>query len=273
MSGDLSQFSQDRPLTLIGCGRMGGALLSRWRAAGLADDAVCIVRPGGPVDGLAWYAAAAELPSPVRGTVLLAVKPQKLSAVAPALRDRLGPDTPVISILAGTPLARLDQALGPRPIVRAMPNTPAAVGAGMTALIGPDAGGAMAAAEALFGAVGHHVRLTDEAQMDAVTALSGSGPAYVFHMVEALVAAAQAEGVPRDQAALLARQTVIGAGALMAADPRPADALRAEVTSPGGTTQAGLAPLMGEDGLTQLMTKALTAAAARSRALGQETDE
>jgi pyrroline-5-carboxylate reductase len=177
-----------------------------------------------------------------------------------------------LSIAAGTPITNLEAVLGARtPIVRAMPNTPAAIGRGITALVGnarADAS-AVALAEALMQAVGQTVRLDDEAGMDAVTAVSGSGPAYVFLMIEALAAAGEAEGLSRDLALRLARATVAGAGALAESSERGPDQLRIDVTSPGGTTAAALAILMRDaDGLPALMRRAVGAAAYRSRELG-----
>jgi pyrroline-5-carboxylate reductase len=177
----------------------------------------------------------------------------------------------MISVAAGTPLARFEDAFGAgTPIVRAMPNTPAAVGGGITAIVGNAAATAahLDLAEELLSAVGQVVRLDSEDQMDAVTAVSGSGPAYVFHMIEALAAAGQAEGLAPDLALQLARATVAGAGALADASGEDPAQLRRNVTSPNGTTQAGLEVLMdGQAGLPPLMRRTVAAAAARSREL------
>jgi pyrroline-5-carboxylate reductase len=205
--------------------------------------------------------------------VLIAVKPQMMGEALPVLAALGGGGTLFVSVAAGTPIAAYEAALGPdTPIVRAMPNTPAAVGRGITAIIGNAHAGAadLDLAERLLGAVGQVVRLDDESQMDAVTAVSGSGPAYVFHLIEMLAAAGEAEGLTPELALALARATVAGAGALAeAADESPAQ-LRVNVTSPGGTTQAALEVLMNEDdGFPALLRRAVKAAADRSRELGK----
>ena len=205
---------------------------------------------------------------------VIAVKPQMMAEAAPQLvalaGQGAGDGTVFLSIAAGTPIAAFEAMFGAAtPIIRAMPNTPAAVGRGIAALIGNGAAteAQMAMAEALLGAVGQTVRLDSEEQMHAVTGLSGSGPAYVFHMIEAMAAAGTAAGLPPDLAMRLARATVAGAGALADASPEPAEQLRVNVTSPGGTTAAGLGVLMPE--LSDLMTRTVAAAAGRSRELAE----
>jgi pyrroline-5-carboxylate reductase len=201
---------------------------------------------------------------------VIAVKPQMMSQAAPQLVALAGQGTVFLSIAAGTPIATFEAMYGTAtPIIRAMPNTPAAVGRGISALIGNGAvtEAQMAMAEALLAAVGQTVRLSSEEQMHAVTGLSGSGPAYVFHMIEAMAAAGTAAGLPPDLAMRLARATVAGAGALADASPEPAEQLRVNVTSPAGTTAAGLAVLMPE--LSDLMTRTVAAAAGRSRELAE----
>ncbi|SNT35091.1 pyrroline-5-carboxylate reductase [Tropicimonas sediminicola] len=260
-----------RGLVLIGCGKMGSAMLQGWLADGLPDDAVTVLDPK-PSDwlqaqGVRLNAGLPETPA----VVLIAVKPQMMDAVLPELRELAGGETLFLSIAAGTPIARFEEALGSdATVIRAMPNTPAAVGRGITAIIGnahaSDA--QMDLASQLLGAVGEVVRLENEGQMDAVTGLSGSGPAYVFHMVEALAVAGEAQGLPADLALKLARATVSGAGALLDASDETAAQLRINVTSPNGTTQAGLEVLMSEeDGLPVLMCRTVGAAADRSREL------
>ena len=216
---DLSEISS-RGLVLLGCGKMGSALLEGWLAGGLLPAAVTVLEPN-PSPSLAANAADgvrlnAELPADP-AVAVLAVKPQSMGAALPRLAALGNGATLFLSIAAGTPIHSFEAALGDRtPIVRAMPNTPAAVGRGITALVGnahADAG-ALALAETLMRAVGQTVRLADEAQMDAVTAVSGSGPAYVFLLIEALAAAGEVEGLPGDLALALARATVAGAGAL-----------------------------------------------------------
>jgi pyrroline-5-carboxylate reductase len=253
------------PIWLIGCGNMGGALLRRWLDEGLGPVAVIDPAARNLPDGVEAMPRPPATGKP--DIVVLAVKPQAWAQAVLPLAGRLGPLTLVISVMAGVQtddLARLFPGAG---IVRAMPNTPAAVGQGVTALFTRDGDIVQGAAEALFQPVGTTVWLADEAQFDAVTALSGSGPAYVFHFIEALAAAGEAAGLAPAMAMRLARQTVIGAAALAAQDgATAATALRERVTSPGGTTAAGLSVLM--PGLTPLMEQVVAAAAARSRELG-----
>lgn len=260
-----------RGLVLVGCGRMGGALLQGWLAGGLPPSSAHVLEPA-PAP---WLRASGvhldRLPDSPPAALVLAVKPQMMEAALPSVVPLAGGGTLVLSIAAGTPLAAFEAAFGSgAAIVRAMPNTPAAIGQGITALVGNRAASmqALALAEGLMGAVGETVILSDEAQMDAVTAVSGSGPAYLFHMIEALSAAGIAAGLPEELATRLARATVTGSGALAAASSEPAAALRAAVTSPGGTTAAALEVLMdAREGLPPLMVRAVAAAAARSREL------
>ncbi|MFT4795695.1 MAG: pyrroline-5-carboxylate reductase [Paracoccaceae bacterium] len=259
---------------LLGCGKMGGAMLDGWLAAGLPPSSVTVIDPGVGDYLRALQEKGVSLnPQMLRGAAVcvLAVKPQMMAAALPQVARLAGEGTLFLSIAAGLPIKFFEDALGPRTIViRAMPNTPAAVGRGITALIGnkavDDMG--MRLAEALASAVGECVRLDDESQMDAVTGVSGSGPAYVFNMIEALAAAGEAEGLPPELAMTLARATVSGAGELAARAGESAAQLRINVTSPGGTTAAALGVLMDEDaGLAPLMRKAVAAAATRSREL------
>lgn len=265
----------DRGLVLLGCGKMGSALLEGWLARGLAPDAFTILEPN-PSPRLTTLAAEglrlnAELP-PAPAVAVLAVKPQMMGAALPRLAALGGGDALFLSIAAGTPIRAFEAALGAgTPVIRAMPNTPASVGRGVTALVGnaavTEAG--MRLADALMAAVGQTVRLEDEAQMDAVTAVSGSGPAYVFLLIETLAAAGEAEGLSPDLAMQLARATVGGAGQLAESANEPPAQLRINVTSPGGTTAAALEVLQNQtNGLPDLMRRAVAAAAARSRALG-----
>lgn len=278
---DPAAFSADAPLVILGCGKMGGALLDGWLAKGLPGAAIRIVDPA-PSDALARTAAengialsdGAETIAETPRAVLIAIKPQMMADILPGLAARFGTAPLYVSIAAGTSIARFRALLGEEArIVRVMPNTPVAVGRGASAVF-PGAGVAeeeAALAETLLAAVGETVRLEAESQMDAVTGVSGSGPAYVFHMIEALAAAGTAQGLAPDLAMRLARQTVIGAAALAEASGESAEALRVNVTSPNGTTAAALGLLMNEDvGLTTLMTRAVAAAADRSRALSAE---
>ncbi len=258
-------------LVLLGCGKMGSAMLQGWLADGLPPASVWVIDPN-PSDWLRGTGVNinADLPA-VPAIVLVAVKPQMMGDALPVMRDRGNGATLFVSVAAGTPISAFEAALGGQtPIVRAMPNTPAAVGRGITAIIG-NAHASLAQldlADMLLQAVGQVVRLEDEGQMDAVTGLSGSGPAYVFHMIECMAKAGEAQGLAPALAMQLAQATVAGAGALAeAADETPAE-LRRNVTSPNGTTQAGLEVLMDEDtGLPPLMSRTVKAAADRSREL------
>jgi len=265
-----------RGIGLLGCGKMGSAILAGWLERGLPAAAVWVQEPQ-PSDWLAGLAASglhlnAGLPDAL-GSVLVAVKPQTMAAALPALARLGGGATLFVTVAAGTRIAAYEAALGPgTPVVRAMPNTPAAVGRGITALVGNPAAGeaGLATAEALMSAVGQTLRLPDESLMDAVTAVSGSGPAYVFHLIETLAAAGAAEGLPPDLALTLARATVAGAGHLAQVSGEDPGVLRRNVTSPGGTTAAALAHLMDpESGFPALMRRAVHAAAVRGRELGQ----
>lgn len=259
-----------RGLVLVGCGRMGGAMLRGWLAQGLEPGAVTVIDPRLAPEwqdkGLRVNAALPEDPA----VLVLAVKPQMMADALGGV-PQLG-ETLVISVAAGTTIATYENAFPGAAIVRVMPNTPAAIGQGVSAMIGnaraSDADLDMA--EALMRAVGRVVRLDHEDQMDAVTGLSGSGPAYVFHMIEAMAKAGEAQGLPSALALELARMTVAGAGALaIDADEDPA-VLRENVTSPGGTTAAGLKVLMDpETGLPPLMARTVAAATERGRELGR----
>jgi pyrroline-5-carboxylate reductase len=262
-----------RSLILLGCGKMGGALLEGWLKGGLSPAQVQVIDPY-PSDWLMRKAALGVTVNPVElapATIaVVAVKPQMMAAAAPQLAVLAGRGTVFLSIAAGTPIAGFEAMFGSAtPIIRAMPNTPAAVGRGIAALIGNDAAteAQIAMAEALLAAVGQTVRVASEDQMHAVTGLSGSGPAYVFHMIEAMAEAGVAAGLPADLAMRLARATVSGAGALADISPDSAEQLRINVTSPAGTTAAGLAVLM--PALPELMTRAVAAAADRSRELAE----
>lgn len=257
-------------LVLLGGGKMGTALAAGWIAGGLPPEAVHVIEPQ-PSAKLQALGAHLNAPLPAApALVVLAVKPQVMAAALPQVAGLAAQGAVFLSIAAGLRLGFYESALGSgTPILRAMPNTPAAVGRGISALIGNAAASPAAwdLAEAALSAVGAVVRLQDEGQMDTVTATSGSGPAYVFHLIEALAAAAEAEGLPAGLAQRLARETIIGAAELARLSPESPGQLRQDVTSPGGTTAAGLAVLMPE--LTDLMTRTVQAAAARGRALGQ----
>ena len=268
-------------ILLVGCGKMGGALLKGWFAQGLSPVDVMIVEPAGRAGvesakehpALSVLSDASELPSDFTpDAVVFAVKPQAAPKVIPAYARFAEGGTVYLSIIAGLPSGRLQGFLGPdAAIVRAMPNTPAAIGRGMSVLYAVDSVGPSQkrVCKVLMAAAGQTAWITDEADMDAVTAVSGSGPAYVFFLAEALTEAGIAEGLEPALAVQLATATVSGAGALLDAGPQPADVLRKNVTSPGGTTEAALKVLMAEDGMGQLLKRVVKAAAVRSRELAR----
>ena len=264
---------RDRGLVLLGCGKMGSAMLAGWLKGGLPAGSVFVVDPH-PSDWLKGQGVHlnAGLPDDP-AIVLVAVKPQMMAEALPRLKPLGNGRTLFLSIAAGTRIAYYERTLGAEtPIVRAMPNTPAAIGRGITAICGNVRASEahLALSEALLSAVGQVVRLDGEDQMDAVTAVSGSGPAYVFHLIETLAAAGEAEGLPADLAMKLAKATVAGAGALAEEAAEDPGQLRVNVTSPGGTTAAALAVLMDEgQGFPSLLKKAVHAAAERGRELGQ----
>jgi pyrroline-5-carboxylate reductase len=264
----------ERGLVLLGCGKMGSAMLAGWLRNGLPPASVWVIDPK-PSDWLKAQGVniGGDLPDNP-AIAIIAVKPQMMADALPDVKVLANGATLVISIAAGTPIKTFEAILGDQtPIIRAMPNTPAAVGRGITALIGNVKSSAddMAIAEALLWSIGQTVRLDNEDQMDAVTAVSGSGPAYVFHLIETLAAAGVAEGLPAELAMQLATATVGGAGELAEdVDETPAQ-LRINVTSPNGTTQAALEVLMDEDtGFPPLLRRAVAAAANRSRELANE---
>ena len=267
-------MSADKPLLLVGCGKMGGALLDGWLAGGIVTaDRVLVVEPADvPLPaGVRRVADAGALATELApGVVVLAVKPQAMDAVLPPYARFVAPDTVFLSIAAGKPIGYFAGHLGSdAAIVRAMPNTPAAVGRGVTVLCANARVGETqrAICAALLSAVGAVDWVDDEALMDAVTAVSGSGPAYVFLLAEALAEAGVAAGLPADLAGKLARLTVAGSGELLMQSDLPAATLRQNVTSPGGTTAAALAVLMADDGLAPLLTRAVDTATRRSREL------
>jgi pyrroline-5-carboxylate reductase len=260
-----------RGLVLLGCGKMGSAMLAGWLDRGLAPASVWVIdpKPSDWVRGLGVHLNE-DLPADP-AIVLIAVKPQMMGEALPTLQALGDGTTLFLSVAAGTPIRAFEAVLGSQtPIIRAMPNTPAAVGKGITALIGNAliAEDQMALAEALLQAVGQTVRLQTEGQMDAVTGLSGSGPAYVFHLIETMAAAGAAQGLPEDLAMQLAKATVAGAGALAEQASEDPAQLRVNVTSPQGTTAAALAVLMDDQtGFPALLKRAVAAAADRSREL------
>jgi pyrroline-5-carboxylate reductase len=275
----MSTSTSQRPLAdlsgtivLAGAGKMGSAMLEGWLALGLAPQNIAVIEPQPSREISALRARGLRL-NPSRdatgdiAAVVVAVKPQVADEAMPALAPFVGETTVVVSIMAGRTLQFLAEKLPRVALVRAMPNTPAAIGRGMTVAVAnahvSDAQRALV--DALLSAVGAVEWVADEALMDAVTALSGSGPAYVFLLAEAMARAGTAAGLPAALAASLARATVAGAGELLHRSPLDAATLRQNVTSPGGTTAAALEVLTAEAGLERLMTAAIAAATKRSR--------
>jgi len=257
-------------IVLAGAGKMGGALLTGWLNAGLAANRVAAIEPQPSAEIKALATRGLQL-NPAAGAVgevgalVVAVKPQVFPEAGPQLKPFVVKDTLVVSIMAGPTIAKIVAACGGA-VVRAMPNTPAAIGRGITVAV--PASNVSAAqrgiADALLRATGIVEWVDDEALLDPVTAVSGSGPAYVFLLVEELARAGVAAGLPPALAAKLARETVAGSGALLQQSDADAATLRKNVTSPGGTTAAALEILMGKDGLSELMTRAVAAATRRS---------
>lgn len=269
----ISEKLTERGLVLLGCGKMGSALLQGWLDQGLPADQVWVLDPH-PSDWLQAQGVRINKGVPARpAAVLVAVKPQMMGDALPVMAGLGNADTVFISVAAGTPIAAFETALGAKtPIVRVMPNTPAAIGAGISALIGNTHASRadVDMADGLMQAVGQTVRLDTEAQMDAVTGVSGSGPAYVFHMIETLAQAGQAQGLDAEMAMQLAKATVAGAGALAAQSSESPSQLRVNVTSPNGTTQAALEVLMDDQtGFPDLMNRAVAAATDRSKELAR----
>ena len=269
-------FSLHGPLLLAGAGKMGGAILKGLLAQGLDARSVIAQDPSPPPDVAALLAdnaidvvpAIDELTEPP-GVVLVAVKPQILQSVLPRLAKLAGPDTLFLSIAAGQRLQTFEKFLPGAAVVRAMPNTPAAVRRGVTVgFAAPEVSAAQRAlADRLLRAVGTVAWVEDEALIDPVTAVSGGGPAYVFLLAELLEAAAVEQGIPADVARLIARQTVAGSGALLEASTEDAAVLRRNVTSPKGTTERALAVLMEQSAWPDLISRAIAAATSRSREL------
>lgn len=269
-------FSKERPLVLVGAGKMGGAMLAGWVDAGTDPDAILVVDPNPSEELRALVArtgirhAAAVDPALRAGVLLLALKPQIMASVLPGVASCVDGETLVISVAAGTPVATFAAAFGDVAIVRVMPNTPAQVGRGMSVAYANPRTSAVqrATVDTLLAAIGASDWIAEESQIDAVTAVSGSGPAYVFYLTEALAEAGVAAGLPADLAMRIARQTVCGAGELMFRSDKPAAELRRNVTSPNGTTAAALEVLMDADGgLPPVMTRAVAAAKKRSEEL------
>jgi pyrroline-5-carboxylate reductase len=262
-------------LVLAGAGKMGGAMLTGWLAGGLDPKRVVVIEPY-PSDEIGALAATGIRlnPSPkdigAVATLVVALKPQMFREAGSMLKSFAGSTTLVVSIMAGTTIAALEEVCGGS-VVRAMPNTPAAIGRGITVAVAAKnvSAGQRALADALLRATGSVEWVDDENLMDAVTAVSGSGPAYIFLLAEELARAGVEAGLPPELATRLARETVAGSGELLRRSEAPSATLRQNVTSPGGTTAAALEVLMGQDGMQSLLTRAVAAATKRSKELAK----
>lgn len=268
MNGGSSRAS----IFLVGAGRMGGALLRGWLSAGFSPSSLAVAEPNPTAEmaALLEQNAIAQKPQTAPDVMVLAVKPQIMNEALTAIAPLAGPKTAVLSIAAGRTVASIAAHFPPdAAIVRAMPNLPAEIGRGITAAFA----NAQVTVEqknlcdALLCAAGEVAWIGDESLIDAVTAVSGSGPAYVFHLAECLAEAGAAAGLPQELAAQLARATIAGAGELLHRSALSPAQLRENVTSPGGTTAAGLSVLMGEPSLKALIRETVAAAARRSQEL------
>ncbi|MBV9018017.1 MAG: pyrroline-5-carboxylate reductase [Alphaproteobacteria bacterium] len=275
MSEGAASAAKAEALVLVGCGQMGAAMLRGWLARGAASKFIVIEPAGLPpvfadTSSVEWHAAAGELPDALTpDAVVFAVKPQVINEVLPAYARWVRPQTVFLSIAAGITISGIIRHLGAAAIIRTMPNTPAAIGRGITVAcanprVTPEQ---RRLCETLLAAIGESAWVEDEALLDPVTAVSGSGPAYVFLLIEVLAQAGERAGLPADLALRLARETVAGSGELARRSPGDPARLREAVMSPGGTTRAALDVLMARGGLAQLIDKAVTAATKRSREL------
>jgi pyrroline-5-carboxylate reductase len=269
----------DGPLLLAGAGNMGYALLSGWLARGLDPDRIIVQDPAPPPrakellreHGIQARANVGSLPEPP-AVLVVAVKPQVVDEVFPPLAQLVRERTVVLSVAAGRTLSSFEQHLPARSaVIRSMPNTPASVGRGITVAVANDfvTSEQRKVCDVLLRAVGEVAWIKEERLLDAVTAVSGSGPAYVFYLAECLAEAGIKAGLPAELAQKLARWTVAGAGELLHRADLAPDLLRQNVTSPGGTTFAALQVLMAPNGLAKLMREAVAAATQRSRELAQ----
>ena len=274
---DISGALQILPgaIVLAGAGKMGGALLDGWLNGGVAADRIAVIEPhpSAPIRALAAQGLRLNpLPKDIGpiAAMVVAVKPQMFPEAAPFLKPFIAPSSLVVSIMAGATITGIASACGGA-VVRAMPNTPAAISRGITVAVAAEAVSVAQRgfADGLLRATGAVEWIDDEALMDAVTAVSGSGPAYIFLLAEELARAGVAAGLPEALAQRLARETVAGSGELLHRSDLDASALRLNVASPGGTTAAALDVLMGENGLRELMTRAVAAATLRSKELAK----
>jgi pyrroline-5-carboxylate reductase len=262
-------------IVLAGAGKMGGAMLTGWLARGLDASKLVVIEPYPSEQIAALVGKGVRLnPAPANlgnvATLVVALKPQIFREAGPQLRPSVKPSTLVVSIMAGITISALQDVCGGN-VVRAMPNTPAAIGRGITVAVADQNVSAAERnlADALLRAIGSVQWTDDETLMDAVTAVSGSGPAYVFLLAEELARAGVEAGLPLELATTLARETVAGAGELLHRSDLDAATLRQNVTSPGGTTAAALEVLMGQGGMQSLLTRAVAAATRRSRELAK----
>jgi pyrroline-5-carboxylate reductase len=262
-------------ILLAGAGKMGGAMLAGWLARGLDAKSVAVIEPQPSEEIRALTAKGMRLnPSPndvgTVATLVVALKPQTFREASAMLKSFSAPTTLVVSIMAGITIASISKVCGGS-VVRAMPNTPAAIGRGITVAVAANSVSAdqRAVADALLRATGSVEWVDDENLMDAVTAVSGSGPAYIFLLAEELARAGVEAGLPPELATKLARETVAGSGELLHRSEAPSATLRQNVTSPGGTTAAALEVLMGPDGMQSLLTRAVAAATRRSKELAK----
>lgn len=265
----MTSLSLTRPLLMIGCGNMAGAMLEGWLAAGADPRMITVVRPSGrpPAPGIRTLTSLPEDEAPA--FVLLGIKPQKLADIVPAVAPALEPETILVSILAGTPLAALRTLFpSPRNVVKAMPNLPVSLGKGVVELHTDDSTDAAAKAEVerLMAALGHAEWFADESLFAVASALTAAGPAFLYRFLDALAAAGEKLGLPAEQATRLAAQMTEGASALAARPAATPQELARRVASPGGTTEAGLAVLDSDDGLHALVLRTLEA----SRRRGQD---
>jgi pyrroline-5-carboxylate reductase len=272
MAASLGNFTGT--LVLVGAGKMGGAMLEGWLALGLDLNKVAIFEPTPAPEIAALSNRGVRVNPPVEAiadaaVVILAVKPQVAAQAVPPLKALMRPDTVAVSVMAGKTIAFLAGALGDVAIVRSIPNTPAAIGRGITVAVANSrvTDVQRSLVHTVLSSVGAVEWVGDEGLIDAATAVSGSGPAYVFLLAESLARAGAAAGLPADLAARLARATVAGSGELLHRSPLDAATLRQNVTSPNGTTAAALAILMAADGLDPMLRKAVAAATKRSREL------
>jgi pyrroline-5-carboxylate reductase len=273
MTSSLTQITGT--IVLAGAGKMGGAMLSGWLARGLDARRVGVIEPHPSLEISALADKGIRLnPSPKDvgdvATLVVALKPQTFRDAGAMLKSFTGPATLVVSIMAGATIASIEEVCGGK-VVRAMPNTPAAIGRGITVAVAANnvSTAQRAVADALLRATGSVEWVDDESLMDAVTAVSGSGPAYIFLLAEELARAGVEAGLPAELATKLARETVAGSGELLHRSELSSATLRQNVTSPGGTTAAALEVLMGPDGLQSLMIRAVAAATKRGKELAK----